>query len=130
MENSQMTEVRRLLKAYRKGLITDELFAEQMAEVYGGGNGQTYTYNGRTYSSEREMVVALLDSFRAAEAFGAESLQAWIACCQVPCLRGGLRTICHREAYHARLLEERRGLARDQRPAQAPGGGCQALRRR
>jgi hypothetical protein len=107
MEDTQTTEVRRLLKAYRKGLITEELFAEQMAEVYGNGNGKTYAYNGRTYASEREMVRALLDGFRSAEAFGAESLQGWIACCQVPCLRGGLRTICHREAYHARLLEER-----------------------
>ncbi|MFQ5668541.1 MAG: hypothetical protein ACE5I7_19220 [Candidatus Binatia bacterium] len=107
MNDATTVEVKRLLKAYRKGLISEELFADQMAEIYGNGNDKTYTYNGRAYSSERKMVLSVLDGFRAAEAFGAESLQVWIACCQVACLRGGLRTICHREAYHARLLEER-----------------------
>ncbi|GEM_PF-2315901 len=32
-------EVRQLLKAYRKGLISDELFEQQMMELAGGSNG-------------------------------------------------------------------------------------------
>ena len=52
-------------------------------------------------------VVAYLDQFRAGEALGEASLGEWIAVCRTACLRGGLRTIQHREGFHARLLEER-----------------------
>src|SRR5262249_25166575 len=107
MDGTRSFEVRQLLKAYRKGLISDELFAEQMEDIFGDGNGKVFSYNGRTYPSERKMLLPLLDGYRAAEAFGAEALRAWLECCQVPCLRGGLRTVCEREAAHARLLEKR-----------------------
>ena len=107
MDTARGFEVRQLLKAYRKGLVSDDLFAEQMEDIFGAGNGKVFAYNGRTYASERKMLLPLLDGYRAAEALGAESLQTWIASCQLPCLRGGLRSICEREAYHARLLEQR-----------------------
>jgi len=67
----------------------------------------TYICQGKTYHNERDMVVALLDNFRAGEAFGAELLQAWVSVCQLPALRGGLRTVVEREAWHARVLAQR-----------------------
>lgn len=55
----------------------------------------------------RAEVIRFLDEYRANEALGAESLEAWVEVCEVPCLRGGLRTIQGREAMHAALLEAR-----------------------
>lgn len=55
----------------------------------------------------RSDVAAFLDALRAAEAAGAEVLNAWIAACELDELRGGLRAIAEREAVHASLLEER-----------------------
>lgn len=66
-----------------------------------------YVCRGQVFASEHEMLLALLDEFRAAEAFGAESLRVWIGACRLPMLRGGLRTIVEREAWHARILGER-----------------------
>jgi hypothetical protein len=98
-------EVRQLLKAYRKGLISDELFAEQMRELE---NGQrSYTYNGQSHATEREMIMHLLDEFRCAENFAAEYLNRWIAVSDLECVKGGLRVIQQREAYHAQILEAR-----------------------
>jgi len=42
-------EVQQLFKAYRKGLISDELFTQQMAEMCAVGNGQ----GAANMSSER-----------------------------------------------------------------------------
>jgi len=53
------------------------------------------------------LVLRFLDSLRAAEAAGAAVVDAWVAVCPLPSLRGGLRTIAEREAGHAALLEER-----------------------
>jgi hypothetical protein len=44
-------EVRQLLKAYRKGLISDALFEEQMGELGNGASG--YVFNGKSYDTER-----------------------------------------------------------------------------
>jgi hypothetical protein len=55
----------------------------------------------------RECVIAFLDRFRAGEALGERSLEAWIAVCKDPELRGALRTVQAREGSHARLLGER-----------------------
>ena len=68
---------------------------------------KTYMCQGQSYDNERDMLVALLDNFRAGEAFGAELLQAWVTTCQLPALRGGLRTVVEREAWHARVLAQR-----------------------
>ncbi len=79
-------------------------------DVFGGelmAEPKTYICQGKTYHNERDMVVALLDNFRAGEAFGAELLQAWVTVCQLPALRGGLRTVAEREAWHARVLAQR-----------------------
>ena len=56
-------EMKQLLKAYRKGLISDDLFEQQMSEVK-NGSGQGYTYNGKMHATEREMIMHLLDEAR------------------------------------------------------------------
>jgi len=102
-------EVRQLLKAYRKGLISDALFEAQMQELQNGSqNGQAkYVYGGKPHASEREMILHLLDEFRCAENFAADYLNRWIAVSDQECARGGLRVVQQREAYHAQLLEAR-----------------------
>jgi hypothetical protein len=102
-------EVKQLLKAYRKGLISDELFAAQIAELTAGGQNShaQYTYNGNPVGSEREMIMQLLDEFRCRESFAAEYLSRWVDVSDQACARGGLRVVQQREAYHAQVLEAR-----------------------
>ena len=102
-------EVKQLLKAYRKGLISDELFEAQVTELAKGGqNGHAqYMYNDKPVGSEREMIMQLLDEFRCRENFAAEYLNRWIDVSDQECARGGLRVVQQREAYHARILEDR-----------------------
>ena len=97
-------EVRQLLKAYRKGLISDELFAEQMKDLNGA---RRYAYNGTTHATEGEMIMHLLDEFRCGENFASEYLNRWIAVSDQECVKGGLRTVQQRETFHAQLLEAR-----------------------
>jgi len=98
-------EMGQLLKAYRKGLISDELFEAQLKEI--NGSGQNYTYDGKSYSTEREMILHLLDEFRCGENFAAEYLNRWIEVSDQACVKGGLRVVQQRENYHAQLLEAR-----------------------
>jgi len=106
---TENSEVKQLLKAYRKGLISDELFAAQITELTKGGqNGHAqYTYNGKAVDSEREMIMQLLDEFRCRENFAAEFFCCWVDVSDQECARGGLRVVQQREAYHARVLEDR-----------------------
>jgi hypothetical protein len=102
-------EVRQLLKAYRKGLISDELFEEQMQEL-GNGNASSaegYMYNGACHATEKEMIMAVLDEFRCGENFAAEYLDRWVEVSDQECVKGGLRAVQQREAYHAHVLEAR-----------------------
>ena len=99
-------EARQLLKAYRKGLISDALFEEQMREL-GTGNGGGYCYNGKMHATEREMVMHLLDELRCAENFASEYLNCWMQVSDQECVKGGLRMVQHREAFHAQVLEAR-----------------------
>lgn len=96
-------ETRQLLKAYRKGLISDELFESQIRELQKG----KYVFNGKSYASEREMIMTLLDEYRCAENFASEYLSRWNEVSNQECVKGGLRVIQQREAYHAKLLEDR-----------------------
>jgi rubrerythrin len=57
--------------------------------------------------SERERLIGLLDAFQIAERAGAEALGRWIAACDDPRLRGGLKVIRSRDRRHARLAEAR-----------------------
>ena len=99
-------EARQLLKAYRKGLISDELFAEQMREI-GNGNGEGYCYNGKMHATEREMIMHLLDELRCAENFASEYLNCWVQVSDQECVKGGLRMVQQRETFHAQILEAR-----------------------
>ncbi len=102
-------EVRQLLKAYRKGIISDALFEEQMNELgTGQANGAAaYTYNGTSHATEKDMILALLDEYRCGENFAAEYLNDWLVVSDQACVKGGLQTIQQREAFHAQLLEAR-----------------------
>lgn len=100
-------EVRQLLKAYRKGLISDALFEEQMQELGNGNASQGYMYNGTCHATEKEMIMALLDEFRCGENFAAEYLDRWVEVSDQECVKGGLRAVQQREASHARVLEAR-----------------------
>jgi bacterioferritin (cytochrome b1) len=108
-QTTQDFEVRQLLKAYRKGLISDELFEAQIAELTKGAqNGHSqYMFNGKPVGSEREMIMQLLDEFRCRENAAAEYFTRWIAVSDQECARGGLRVVQQREAYHAQVLEAR-----------------------
>ncbi|HXG18972.1 MAG TPA: hypothetical protein VNN62_07860 [Methylomirabilota bacterium] len=100
-------EVRQLLRAYRKGLISDALFEEQMREINSGNGQRSYAYNGQTHATEQEMIMHLMDEFRCAEGFAAEYLNRWIEASDQECVKGGLRVVQQREAYHAQILEAR-----------------------
>jgi hypothetical protein len=56
---------------------------------------------------ERDRVLGLLDAFQAAERAGADAVERWIAACNDPRLRGGLRVIRARDLRHAALAEAR-----------------------
>jgi hypothetical protein len=102
-------EAQQLLKAYRKGLISDELFEAQMRELQNGsqyGHAQ-YLYNGVPHATEREMIMHVLDEFRCTEDFGAEYVIRWLEVSDQECVRGGLRVVQKREAFHAQLMEAR-----------------------
>jgi hypothetical protein len=102
-------EVKQLLKAYRKGLISDELFEAQIKELTNGAQNvrPQYLYGGKSHASEREMILHFLDEYRCAENFASEYLNCWNEVSDQDCVKGGLRVIQQREAYHAKLLEDR-----------------------
>jgi hypothetical protein len=68
---------------------------------------KAYTYKGKSFTSERDMVLYLLDDYRCGEGFAARYLGAWQAIAHEPGVAGGLRTVCGREQLHADLLAAR-----------------------
>lgn len=127
-EVTSQFELRQLLKVYRRGLISDELFEEQLHEIQGAahanGNGasaqapaRVWRVRDRTFPTEREMVLHFLDEFRAGETFGGEVFALWYAVSPDPRVRGGLQVVREREAMHGKLLGAR---------IVALGGKCQA----
>ncbi len=62
---------------------------------------------GTTYPSEREAVVGFMDSIQVAEACAGRAITDWAGKCQVAELRGGLKMIAEREAYHGRTFQQR-----------------------
>ena len=109
-------ELRQLLKAYRKGLISDEMFEEQLRDVESGGAGpagspqtpaRQWHSQGKSFSSEQSLLRHFLDELRAGEAFGGEIFQRWQEVASHPGLRGTLRAISGREAMHGRILAAR-----------------------
>lgn len=113
-------ELRQLLRAYRRGLISDEVLEEQLQEIGVVGNGATpngharpaeparaYRVRERTFATERDMVLHFLDEFRAGETFGGEVFALWYSVCRDPRVRGGLQVVREREAMHGKLLAAR-----------------------
>ena len=104
-------EFRQLLRAYRAGIISEKTFEAEMAEIEhnGSANGASGGFRafGKTYKSEREAIVSFLDRGHAAEANGALTFGNWAKICTTACIRSGLRMIAEREAYHARIFENR-----------------------
>jgi hypothetical protein len=62
---------------------------------------------GKTFPSEREAIIGLLDSVQVAEACAGRAITAWVETCKIPALRGGLRIIAEREAFHGRVFQQR-----------------------
>jgi len=121
-EVTSQFELRQLLKAYRRGLISDDVFEEQLREIRLDGAsptapGKDYRVRERTFATEREMLLHFLDEFRAGETFGGEVFGLWSAVAVDPCVRGGIEVVREREAMHGRLLGAR---------ITALGGQCRA----
>jgi hypothetical protein len=108
---SREFEFTQLLRAYRKGVISEKTFEQEMALLEGaaaaGTNGGGFTAMGKTYGCERDGIVAYLQRVRNGEAAGALALSKWAAVCKTDCMRSGLRTIAEREAYHVRIIEQK-----------------------
>lgn len=104
-------EFKQLLRAYRAGIISETTFESEMGALEHGGassnGGRGFQALGKTYSNEREAVVAMLDRFRAGEANGEMAFRGWEKNLSTECIRSGVRMISEREAYHARIFERR-----------------------
>ncbi|MBF6571090.1 MAG: hypothetical protein IVW54_19670 [Candidatus Binataceae bacterium] len=104
-------EFKQLLRAYRAGIINEATFEKELADIERGvGNGdggRSVEALGKTYGSEREAVVALLDRFRAGETGGQAAFSGWEKQVSTDCIRSGIRMIAEREGYHSRIFERR-----------------------
>lgn len=104
-------EFQQLLRAYRAGIVSEATFEQEMKQLENGGgssNGAgTFRAFGRTYKSEREAVVQFLEAASAAETNGGDAIQKWLTVCTTDCIRGGLKIVAEREAYHGRVFEQR-----------------------
>jgi hypothetical protein len=105
-------EFSQLLRAYRRGIISEKAFEQEMALLEragagAGANGGGFAAMGKTYACERDAIVAYLQRVRNGEAAGAEALAKWAEVCSTDCMRSGLRTIAEREAYHVRIIDRK-----------------------
>jgi rubrerythrin len=105
-------EFRQLLRAYRKGIISEATFEKEMANLEGGSaegtsNGGGFCAMGKMYPSERAAITSYLERVRAGESMGAQGFNKWLEVCKTECIRSGLRMIAEREAYHVRVFEAR-----------------------
>jgi hypothetical protein len=122
-------EFRQLLRALRKGIISEGTFEAELAELErsaaraNGGREGGFEAFGRTYRSERAAIVSFIDKVRAGEKNGGEAFAAWAEVCKTDCLRIGLRMIAERESYHSRVFERRLAeLGAEQRATVTEGG--------
>jgi hypothetical protein len=108
-------EFRQLLRAYRSGVITEETFEQEMANLENGTTEMTNGANGaggfrafgKTYANEREAIIAFVDRARVAESNAGVAFNNWANVCKTDCIRSGLRMISERESYHGRMFERR-----------------------
>ncbi|MEE8310695.1 MAG: hypothetical protein V3R77_00465 [Candidatus Binatia bacterium] len=114
-------ELTRLLEKFRAGELSEQQLLESIALLDGAASAAeqaaVISEEGRRRSSR---VVDRLDSYRAAEQSGADTLETWADLSDDAALVGGLRTAAAREAKHAALLEQRLaelgGIARAEIP--------------
>src|SRR5260370_3008951 len=106
-------EFRQLLRAYRAGIISEQAFEAEMAELESsngasanGGAGSFHVF-GKTYNTEREAIVAFLDRARAGEANAGVAFAKWAEAGKTDCIRSGVRMIAERESFHGRGFERR-----------------------
>jgi hypothetical protein len=105
-------EFKQLLRAFRSGIINEETFEREMAELENGApaakNGSIgFRALGKSYANEREAIAAVLDRIRAGEANGEVAFANWSKVVSTECVRSGIRMIAEREGYHARVFERR-----------------------
>jgi hypothetical protein len=62
---------------------------------------------GMEFPSERAAIIDLIDKIQVAEACAGVALSNWAKECKIPALRGGLRMIAEREAFHGRVFSQR-----------------------
>src|ERR1700694_4954023 len=101
-------EFSQLLRAYRRGIISEPAFEREMAELERGAsvNGGGFTANGKSYPSERAAGIDFVDNLRANEFCAGLAFPKWAAVCKTDCIRSGLAMIAERESYHARVFEQ------------------------
>ena len=109
-------EFTQLLRAYRRGVISEAAFEREVAAI---GKGSDATTNGNAtkdsgfkafgeiYASEREAILEFLDKYGAAEAAAEVCLNKWAELAKDDCVRGGIQMIAEREGYHGRVFARR-----------------------
>jgi hypothetical protein len=104
-------EFKQLLQAYRRGIIDEATFEQEISAMSNGasGNGSAVGFRafGKTYTCERDAIIAFLDKFGSAEGAAEAALRRWDAISKTDCVRGGIRMIAEREGYHSRVFERR-----------------------
>lgn len=103
-------EFKQLLRAYRSGIISDHAFEMEMKNLEMRGskpNNEGFKAFGTTYASEREAVVKFLEAVAPAETAGGEAVREWLKLCKLDCIKGGLKMVAEREAYHGRAFAQR-----------------------
>ena len=106
-------EFKQLLRAYRTGIIDEATFEQEMKHLENGahssngaGSGAFKAF-GKSYDSECAAVIGFLEAVSAAETNGGETVRAWLEVCTTDCIRGGLKMVAEREAYHGRAFTQR-----------------------
>jgi hypothetical protein len=101
---------RQLLRAYRAGLISDDTFKLEQGSLESAASDVgrlAFKAFGKTYASEREAVIDFLEAITPAEVTASEAIREWLRTCRIDCIKGGLKMVAEREAYHGRAFAER-----------------------
>jgi hypothetical protein len=102
-------EFKQLLRAYRKGIIDEATFEQEVTSLENGAgaNGGRFTALGKSFGCERDAVLYFLDRVGSAEGAAEVALRKWDAIAKTDCVRGGIRMVAEREGYHSRVFERR-----------------------
>jgi hypothetical protein len=106
-------EFKQLLRAFRTGIIDEGTFEQEMKHLENGAHSSNgaragaFKAFGKSYDSERAAVMSFLEAVSAAETNGGDTVRAWLEVCTTDCIRGGLKMVAEREAYHGRAFTQR-----------------------